>query len=217
MSIGQALESFLQKRLEILGGRSQGTWSVDCETLQSVPNLTGEDGRRNRLLPIYFIRPSTPLFPPPLSLSLSRSLSSPSPSLSLCLGLCLLFLPPPQFPFLPPSGTMGQKTVLVIHSSEYPRTTFLILESLLCLVAENSLDTIFAHLKQFYPPRKQPKIEVKGKMFLVKRYLVKFGAISIGSTNRGIVVEVCVQSVTQQTCTHTNTHTCTHTGRGSGT
>lgn len=42
MSIGQALESFLQKRLEILGGRSQGTWSVDCETLQSVPNLTGE-------------------------------------------------------------------------------------------------------------------------------------------------------------------------------
>ena len=101
---------------------------------------------------------------------------------------------------------MGQKTVLVIHSSEYPRTTFLILESLLCLVAENSLDTIFAHLKQFYPPRKQPKIEVKGKMFLVKRYLVKFGAISIGSTNRGIVVEVCVQSVTQQTCTHTQTH-----------
>ena len=80
----------------------------------------------------------------------------------------------------------------VIHSSEYPRSTFLILESLLCLVAENSIDIIFTHLKQFYPPRKQPKIEVKGKMCNVKEYVVKYGAISIGSVNRGIVVEVCV-------------------------
>lgn len=78
----------------------------------------------------------------------------------------------------------------LIHSSEYPRTSFLVLENLLCLVAENTLDTIFAHLKQFYPPRKQPKVEVKGKSYLVKHYLVKFGAISISSANRGIVVEV---------------------------
>ena len=61
---------------------------------------------------------------------------------------------------------------------------------MLCLVAENTLDTIFAHLKQFYPPRKQPKVEVKGKLYLVKHYVVKFGAISISSANRGIVVEV---------------------------
>ena len=39
LSIGQALENFLQKRLEILGGRGKGAWSVDCETIQSVPNL----------------------------------------------------------------------------------------------------------------------------------------------------------------------------------
>ena len=62
--------------------------------------------------------------------------------------------------------------------------------SLLCLVAENTLDTIFVHLKQFYAPRKQPRIEVMGKFYFVKQYMVKFGAISIGSTNRGIVVEV---------------------------
>lgn len=42
LSIGQALENFLQKRLEILGGRGQGAWSIDCETLQSVPNLASE-------------------------------------------------------------------------------------------------------------------------------------------------------------------------------
>ena len=62
----------------------------------------------------------------------------------------------------------------------------------MCLVGENSLDTIMVHLRPFYPPRKQPRVEVKGKVCLVKQYLVKFGAISIGSVNRGIVVEVCV-------------------------
>lgn len=84
----------------------------------------------------------------------------------------------------------SQKVVFLIHSSEYPRTTFLVQENLLCLVAENSLDTIFANLKPFYPPRKQPKIEVKGKCYLVKQYAVKYGAVLVGSTNRGIVVEV---------------------------
>ena len=89
------------------------------------------------------------------------------------------------------TGTPGAPRLAnVIHSSEYPRSTFLILDTLLCLVAENSLDTIFSHLKQFYPPRKQPKIEVKGKVYLVKQYAVKFGAISMGSVNKGIVVEV---------------------------
>ncbi|CAI8031669.1 Mediator of RNA polymerase II transcription subunit 20 [Geodia barretti] len=78
----------------------------------------------------------------------------------------------------------------VIHSSEYPRSTFLILDNLQCLVAENSLDTILSHLKQFYPPRKQPRIEVKGKIYLAKQYAIKFGAISMGSVNKGIVVEV---------------------------
>ena len=88
-------------------------------------------------------------------------------------------------------GSPGvQRIAYVIHSSEYPRSTFLILDNLLCLVAENSLDTIFSHLKQYYPPRKQPKIEVKGKMYRVKQYVVKYGAISVGSVNRGIVVEV---------------------------
>lgn len=34
----QALD-LLQKRLEKLGGKSLGTWTVDCETLQSAPTL----------------------------------------------------------------------------------------------------------------------------------------------------------------------------------
>ena len=35
----QALD-LLQKRLEKLGGKSLGTWTVDCETLQSAPTMS---------------------------------------------------------------------------------------------------------------------------------------------------------------------------------
>lgn len=82
------------------------------------------------------------------------------------------------------------KQVHLLHSSEYPRTTFAVLDSMKCVVAENSLDTIFAHLKQFYAPRKAQKIEAKGFHYKVKQYVVKFGSIVTGATNRGIVVEV---------------------------
>ena len=84
----------------------------------------------------------------------------------------------------------GQKVAYLLHSSEYPCSTFLVLDTMTCLVAERSLDLIFGHLKQFYAPRKQLKIEAKGKVYLVKQYAVKFGAISAGSANRGFIVEV---------------------------
>ena len=78
----------------------------------------------------------------------------------------------------------------ILHSSEYPKTTFAVLDSMKCLVADNSLDTIFSHLKSFYTPRKAQKIEAKGFYYELKQYVVKFGSIVTGSTNRGIVVEV---------------------------
>lgn len=80
----------------------------------------------------------------------------------------------------------------ILHSSEYPKTTFAVLDSMKCLVADNSLDTIFSHLKSFYTPRKAQKIEAKGFYYELKQYVVKFGSIVTGSTNRGIVVEVCM-------------------------
>ena len=78
----------------------------------------------------------------------------------------------------------------ILHSSEYPKTTFAVLDSMKCLVADNSLDTIFSHLKSFDTPRKAQKIEAKGFYYELKQYVVKFGSIVTGSTNRGIVVEV---------------------------
>ena len=78
----------------------------------------------------------------------------------------------------------------MLHNSEYPRTTFAVLDSMNCLVAENSLDAIFVQLRLFYAPRKNQKIEVKGFHYNVNQYTVKFGSIVIGSANRGIIVEV---------------------------
>ena len=65
------------------------------------------------------------------------------------------------------------------------------LDSLNCLVADNSLDAVFAQLKAFYAPRKGPRIETKGSLYEYKNYAIKFGSITIGSANKGIVVEVC--------------------------
>lgn len=61
-----------------------------------------------------------------------------------------------------------------------------------CIVADNSLDTIFMNLRHFYAPsvKKGLKIEVKGFHFELKKYVVKFGCVVVGSTNRGIMVEV---------------------------
>lgn len=82
----------------------------------------------------------------------------------------------------------------MLHGSEYPRTTFAVLDSMNCIVADNSLDAIFANLKQFYAPsaKKGLKIEVKGYHYEVQKFVVKFGSIVIGASHRGVVVEVRV-------------------------
>lgn len=80
----------------------------------------------------------------------------------------------------------------LLHSTEYPRSSFTVLDpSYICLVADNTLDTIFIHLKNFYAPRKPLKVEARGFCREVKgRYLVKFASIQFGSTTKGIIVEV---------------------------
>ena len=88
------------------------------------------------------------------------------------------------------AGGGPPKLIHMIHSSEYPQTTFAVLDSMKCLVGENSLDYIFVNLRQFYNPKKGQKIEVKGYCYEAKGYVVKVGSIVIGSTNKGLIVEV---------------------------
>lgn len=175
---GQALE-FMQKRLEMLGGRCQGAWSVDCETLQSTPSL----GKRVAGYMVSMVRERGWVeWEKGLQGELlRRGEEEQEREKRVAIQTNTSFVI---------STAGGQKIVYLLHSSEYPRSTFMLLDNAPCLVAENSLDTIFTHLKQFYAPRKQLKIEAKGQMYLVKQYAVKFGAISVGAGNRGFVVEV---------------------------
>lgn len=66
--------------------------------------------------------------------------------------------------------------------------------SYLCLVADNTLDTIFTHLKPFYTPRKPLKVEAKGFRHEVKgKYIVKFASVTFSNTSKAIIVEVSIQ------------------------
>ena len=89
------------------------------------------------------------------------------------------------------TNTQG-KSVYFIHSSEYPRSTFTVLDpSYTCLVADNTLDSIFAHLKPFYTPRKGLRIESRGYRHEVKeKYVVKFASVTFSATSKAVIVEV---------------------------
>ena len=106
-------------------------------------------------------------------------------TLSLSLSLSTLSL---RITYI--AGGGPPKLIHMIHSSEYPQTTFAVLDSMKCLVGESTLDTIFVNLRQFYNPKKGQKIEVKGYCYEAKGYVVKVGSIVIGSTNKGLIVEV---------------------------
>lgn len=90
------------------------------------------------------------------------------------------------------AGGSQNKFIYFIHSTEYPRTTFTVVDPpYVCLVADNTLDTIFTHLKQSYVPRKQLKVEAKGLRYEVRgKYIVKFGSVTFSNTSKSIIVEV---------------------------
>lgn len=90
------------------------------------------------------------------------------------------------------ASSAQSKFIYFIHSTEYPRSTFTVVDpSYLCLVADNTLDTIFTHLKSCYTPRKQLKVEVKGNRYQVKgRYIIKYGSVMFSNTSKAIIVEV---------------------------
>ena len=86
----------------------------------------------------------------------------------------------------------------LVHSSEYPRTSFAITEKAAgvaltlgtCLVADQHLDLIMQNLKGFYAPRKGYKMEAKGVRYENDHYTIKMASIVYGASSRGILVEV---------------------------
>lgn len=122
----QAVEG-VSKMLECLGGVRSGTFTVDCESFHSTPNV---------------------------------------------------------------SGLQQTKTLNLLHDSEYPASAFALLENGMCLVSSSSFDTLLNNLSTFYLPKKSSRMESKGPKYLLGDFVVKVGSVSMGSSFRGILVEV---------------------------
>lgn len=54
----------------------------------------------------------------------------------------------------------ASKLIHLVHSTEFPYSSFAVLETGTCLVADSGFDSLMSKLKTFYAPRKTSKIEV---------------------------------------------------------
>lgn len=84
----------------------------------------------------------------------------------------------------------ASKLIHLVHSTEFPYSSFAVLETGTCLVADSGFDSLMTKLKTFYTPRKTSKIEAKGHRYEYGDFVLKFGQVSAGPSFKGIVVEL---------------------------
>lgn len=82
------------------------------------------------------------------------------------------------------------RAVNIIHNSEHPVTTFALLDTGTCLMADSQFDMLMSKMSGLYTPKKSTKIESKGPRYEVQDFIIKLGSVSIGPSFRGILVEV---------------------------
>ena len=91
------------------------------------------------------------------------------------------------------SNTLGgpQRNLHVLHNSEHPATVFSILEHSerrITFTSDTLFDLLLLKLSNIYS--KKLRIESKGPRFEIGDFLVKLGVVSVGSSFKGILVEV---------------------------
>lgn len=93
-----------------------------------------------------------------------------------------------------PKQDLGLKTIHLCHASDYPSTTFaLVAESpgaSPSIVADTMFDQLMAKLSNVYNTRPQAKIDCRGPKYELGDFLVKIGAVTIGASFKGVLVEV---------------------------
>ncbi|GAB6031020.1 mediator complex subunit Med20 [Chamberlinius hualienensis] len=87
-------------------------------------------------------------------------------------------------------NTIPQRTVHVIRNSEQPTTCFALTDTGLCLIADLLYESLMNKLVGIYNPKKAIKIESKGSRYELSDFLVKIGSVSMGSSFKGILIEV---------------------------
>jgi len=92
------------------------------------------------------------------------------------------------------SQNTPNKTLYVLHNSEFPATVFSILESgnkTVTLTSANLFDLLMLKLGQVYQRKgTNAKIESKGPRFEIKDFVVKLGSVTTAGSFKGILVEV---------------------------
>lgn len=88
----------------------------------------------------------------------------------------------------------SNRIVNIIHDSEHPVTTFALLDTGTCLMADSQFDMLMLKMAGIYMPKKALKIESKGPRYEVQDFVIKLGSVSIGPSFRGILVEVSLQN-----------------------
>ncbi|XP_067947309.1 mediator of RNA polymerase II transcription subunit 20-like [Watersipora subatra] len=88
--------------------------------------------------------------------------------------------------------TQSPNTVCLMHSTEYPITSFAFLDNNSCLTADNIIDLIMMKLKALYDARKNLKVECKGSRFTLQDFVFKTGAVHLTNSNSvlGVLLEV---------------------------
>lgn len=79
-----------------------------------------------------------------------------------------------------------------MHNTEYPVTTFAILDSHTCVTSDNILDLLMIKMKPLYESRKNLNIECKGTRFEYNDFLMKTATVQSVTTKSdiGVLLEV---------------------------
>ncbi|XP_037939448.1 mediator of RNA polymerase II transcription subunit 20-like [Teleopsis dalmanni] len=98
---------------------------------------------------------------------------------------CETYISSPPFP---------SKAVHVLHDSEYPASSFSILDNgagkQIPMVADNLFDLLMLKMAPVYTAKKQSKIESKGARFEYGDFLIKLGSVSNLDKFKGLLIEI---------------------------
>ncbi|XP_017063759.1 mediator of RNA polymerase II transcription subunit 20 [Drosophila eugracilis] len=102
---------------------------------------------------------------------------------------CETFISTPQ----PHNGAPG-RAVHVLHNSEYPASTFSIIDNgtgkQVALVADNIFDLLMLKMTNTFTSKKQTKIESRGARFEYGDFVIKLGSVTMMEHFKGILIEI---------------------------
>lgn len=83
-----------------------------------------------------------------------------------------------------------QKVLNLITSTEYPASSFALLENGPYIVADSSFELILTNLANYYTSKKVARMEVRGQKWSLNDFTIKIGSCTMGPNFKEIVAEI---------------------------